>query len=132
MQAQEIFDTVATHLFKQGRRATNWEMPHMCSYRGAGGSKCAVGVLIPDDVYDPMMEGRTIIGLVDSGSGLPDWMSENKTLLSWLQDVHDVESNWKSSDTMKAALRQAAGANSVKADVLNGLSFAWETKAEEV
>lgn len=128
MQAQEIFDTVATHLFKQGRRATNWEMPHMCSYRGAGGSKCAVGVLISDDVYDPMMEGRTIVGLVDFGSGLPDWMGENLGLLSWLQGVHDVESNWKSSADMKAALRHVAEANSVKADVLNGLSFAWESK----
>jgi hypothetical protein len=133
MEAQEIFDTVAKHLLKQGRRATDPDGGVMCSYRGACGTKCAVGVLIPDELYDAVMEGKTLSGLLSCTMvALPDWMMDHRTLLGWLQDVHDLESNWRDSVTMKLALRHAANACGVNADVLNNLRFAWETKVEEV
>jgi hypothetical protein len=51
---QEIFDTVAKHLLAQGERAITEN--GACAYRGVEGRKCAIGCLIPDEVYDPNME----------------------------------------------------------------------------
>ena len=129
MEAQEIFDTVATHLLKQGRRAVNPDIPHMCHYRGANGTACAVGVLIPDEVYDPMMEGRTVVKLVnDSTFEIPKWMAKNATLLAWLQNVHDTEVHWRDSATMKEALSKVAKESSLTSEVLEELAFPWESK----
>lgn len=127
MEAQEIFDTVATHLFVQGRRATSPGNDLMCAYRGEGGAKCAVGVLIPDEIYDEMMEGRTVSGLVGSAHyALPDWMIEAQELLKDLQNVHDTEVNWKNSATMNAALSAVAVERNLNSVVLDGLTFAWD------
>jgi hypothetical protein len=129
MEAQEIFDTVATHLLKQGRRTTNPDIPEMCVYRGANGTKCAVGVLIPDEVYDPMMEGRTVVGLLSHPEfKIPRWMWNNETLLIELQNVHDVEHNWKGSAIMKGALSKVAKESSLTSEVLEELAFPWESK----
>lgn len=60
MTAQEIFDKVTTHLLTQNRQSrkdifnTGYES---CAYRGDDGLMCAVGVLIPDELYDPRFEG---------------------------------------------------------------------------
>lgn len=129
MEAQEIFDTVALHLLKQGRRTTNPDIPEMCVYRGANGTKCAVGVLIPDEAYDSMMEGRTVVGLLSHPEfKIPRWMWNNETLLIELQNVHDVEHNWKGSTTMKAALSKVAKESSLTSEVLEELAFPWESK----
>ena len=129
MEAQEIFDTVAKHLLKQGRRAVNPDMPEMCQYRGANGTKCAVGVLISDEIYDEMMEGRTINGLVgDVLYALPEWMLKNAKLLADLQAAHDVTYNWRASVVMQQALNKVAAENNLSADVLNELAFPWESK----
>jgi hypothetical protein len=131
MEAQEIFDTVATHLFKQGRQSLHAGYDTMCAYRGADGAKCAVGVLIPDELYNDMMEGRTIWGLLDtSDNGLPEWLSANKELLGDLQHAHDCVGNWSGSAVMRRALNKIAGRNSLSADVLEGLAFPWESKEE--
>lgn len=129
MEAQEIFDTVATHLLKQGRRATNPDIPEMCVYRGANGTKCAVGVLIPDEAYDPVMEGRTLVGLLSHPEfEIPGWMRNNQMLLKELQDTHDVRTNWRDIATMKAALSEVAKEHSLTSDVLEELAFPWESK----
>jgi hypothetical protein len=129
MEAQEIFDTVAKHLLKQGRRAVNPDIPEMCHYRGANGTKCAVGVLIPDEAYDSMMEGRTVVGLLSHPEfKIPRWMWNNEQLLIELQNVHDVEHNWKGSATMKEALSEVAKESSLTSDVLEELAFPWESK----
>lgn len=132
MEAQEIFDTVAKHLFVQGRRATSPGNALMCAYRGEGGAKCAVGVLISDEIYDGMMEGRTVSGLVNSAHyALPEWMAESQELLAHLQNVHDTEVNWKNSAAMREALSPVAVVCNLNSVVLDGLSFAWETKVGE-
>ncbi len=46
---QEIFDVVAVHLIEQGVRSYDAGRDQ-CLYRGPGGTKCAAGALIPDDV----------------------------------------------------------------------------------
>ena len=137
MEAQEIFDKVATHLFTQGCRSApnHKDTAGVCLYRGPNGTSCAVGVLIPDEIYAQEMEGVTITNLLDEEDNdwkLPSWMHENEALLTSLQGVHDFPGNWYSTANMQRALRNVAKSCRLSADVLAGLAFAWETKAEEV
>lgn len=50
MSKQEIFTRVAVHLLRQGEPSMN---SGQCQYRGPNGLKCAVGVLIPDELCTP-------------------------------------------------------------------------------
>ncbi len=74
MDSQSAFNTIVTHLRKQGERCN--DPGGMCLYRGEDGLQCAVGCLIPDDVYSEMMEGAgtitTLMGLRDA----PSWDEE--------------------------------------------------------
>ena len=119
MTPQEIFDTVARHLFTQGKQSTD---PIYCLYRGPDGTKCAVGVLIPDATYDEDMEGCSIAGLLDEFS-LPAWMGEHVNLLQHLQSVHDVDSRWADDKRMRWALSLVAQAYGLDDSILPGLSF---------
>lgn len=55
MDKQQIFNTVAQNLLIQNECSWNGEI---CLYRGPNGLKCAAGVLIPDELYQPEMEGH--------------------------------------------------------------------------
>jgi len=128
MTPQEIFDTVAKHLFAQGERAgrkPSWPGAEFaCRYRGPNGTRCAVGIFIPDDVFDQSMEGTGIIGLlVGHGDKLPDWMRRNSELLERLQSAHDIEENWSSSARMRWEFSLAALTFELDDSILPGLSF---------
>jgi hypothetical protein len=60
-----------------------------CMYRNPDGLKCAIGCLIPDEVYTPDMEG-TIAGLIIKGyldiSALGE---DGEHFLDGLQTIHD-------------------------------------------
>ena len=62
MNRQKVFDTVLTHLRTQNRRAVNGSGG--CVYRSPEGLKCAIGCLIPDELYRSSMEGTTVSGLL--------------------------------------------------------------------
>lgn len=47
--------TITDHLVAQGARSKD-PATNQCTYRGAEGAKCAVGVLIPDELYHPGIE----------------------------------------------------------------------------
>lgn len=81
VSAQEIFDYVARHLARQGRKSM---YEKECRYRGPGNTMCAVGCLIKDNEYYPAMEGRTMNGII-----LPPRFLEHTNLLRQLQLVHD-------------------------------------------
>lgn len=124
MTNQQIFDKVAKHLLAQGRRSTAPD-GHSCQYRGQEGRSCAVGCLIPDDIYDKRIEAIAVSVLsgdikntdgsfvtytkadqaylagVLLASGLKP---ENAKLLGCLQQVHDCAdpASWK------AELKQVA------------------------
>lgn len=90
LTAQEIFDTVARHLLKQGKRSMKGEH---CAYRGDGDTACAVGCLMTDDESAPELEGSSVEGLVSRGA-LPNRLRPHARLLGRLQRVHDeVEYN---------------------------------------
>jgi hypothetical protein len=85
MTAQELFDTVATHLITQNKQSLSPD--GVCKYRGAGGLKCAIGVLIPDDKYKTWMDcGGNALHLVLETIGL----GEHFYLCRKLQVVHDA------------------------------------------
>jgi hypothetical protein len=128
MTPQEIFDTVARHLFTQGERAgrsPQWQGEQFtCRYRGPHGTRCAVGIFIPDDVYDHTMEGCGVTGLiVEHGDKLPVWMRRNAELLERLQTAHDLEENWHNTTRMRWELSLAALTFGLDDSVLPGLSF---------
>ncbi len=51
---QQTFNKVVRHLRRQGVRSSD---EGVCLYRGPDDTKCAVGCLIPDELYSPRMEG---------------------------------------------------------------------------
>lgn len=93
---QEVYDFVVNHLRTQGCRAmTVIDGRLQCAYRGKNGTKCAVGALIPDDVYDPEWEGANVRHLVLSVYVGGPVFKRNMDLLSALQwRVHDPEHHW--------------------------------------
>ncbi len=100
MNKTEIFTTVATHLIKQNAKASPVENDQGCAYRGVNGTMCAVGCLIPDEMYDPLMEGKIVQALLGNqykGYKVPDYFEEHQELLGDLQFVHDCMNvgDWK-------------------------------------
>ncbi len=98
---QQIFDTVVTHLRKQGKKALHKES-NVCAYRSPDGLKCAAGVLIPDELYEPRMENSRISALVSNPNRTASFAeaginSSNLVLIQALQDVHDQQavSQWE-------------------------------------
>lgn len=91
---QEIYDKVKGHLLTQGVKS---KLSHVlvgfgsCAYRGRDNAKCAVGCLIPDELYDYKIEGKAVLGsplLVSilTKLGISD---ESYGLLVTLQGIHD-------------------------------------------
>lgn len=63
MNRQELFNKAATHLLKQNKQALADEPDPGCQYRASNGLTCAIGCLIPDELYDPLIENNTVIYL---------------------------------------------------------------------
>lgn len=67
---QQVFDYVTAFVFKQGvqstivKRSIEDEETTVCAYRGANGTMCAVGCLIPDEVYESIIEDETLHALL--------------------------------------------------------------------
>lgn len=103
MNAQDVFDVVVTHLYRQGRRATSNEV---CVYRADDGSSCAVGCLIPDEAYTPDLEGSNALLLADAAK-LPQFLMPHTQLLFALQCAHDHSI---AAPTLERRLRELAAA----------------------
>ena len=81
---QTAFDAAYVHCMKQKVRAVSDDGD--CLYRGPNGTKCAVGCLIPDDLYDPSMEhedGYEVMEIIG-------WGHLNHSLIDRVQEAHDV------------------------------------------
>jgi len=68
---QEIFTKVAKHLLTQGQRAVAVEGSPACRYRGMNNTKCAIGCLIPDELYEEQMEGHSAASLLGNSGYFP-------------------------------------------------------------
>jgi len=65
LTTQEIYNRVAKHLLAQGGRSQSRDDDGdlVCAYRGANHTSCAVGCLIPDEVYTPDIEGGSVTAI---------------------------------------------------------------------
>ena len=118
MKTQEIFDKVCTHLLTQKKRCTvesDYDACGLvCSYRSEDGTKCAIGALIPDDLYDPLMGGNGVgwilyeypqfaelldIRITEGAFAKTEKELRKEKLLKKLQGVHDniVPPKWLST-----------------------------------
>lgn len=100
---QDAYNIVAKHLLTQ--LAQSIYPSGNCVYRGKGGKKCAIGCLIPDELYDVSIEGSTVDrekvqDIMDQIIVDPDFM-----LLTDLQYIHDQVpvSEWKERLSKTAA-----------------------------
>jgi hypothetical protein len=93
---QELFDRICEHLLTQNRKAIEvTRQGEMCRYRGADGCSCAIGCLIPDDDYDPSIEGSIVLD-APVWSRIPYELDEHLLVsLRNLQNLHDA---WRPSD----------------------------------
>ena len=96
MTDQQMFTKVARHLIKQGKKSIK---DGQCLYRGPEGTSCAIGCLIPDEMYTEEIEGKAVseheaLELVLASLGIT-----NLNLAMDLQSIHDGYSpdSWKSS-----------------------------------
>jgi len=89
---QEIYNTVMNHLWHQGKQARDQKS---CAYRTDDGLSCAVGCLIPDDLYKKYFEGLSVFSLVryisnmEGYESLYSFLEKNNPLLQALQAMHD-------------------------------------------
>lgn len=121
MTPQEIFDAVCDHLAKQKKRAAREHGG--CYYRTPDGLKCAVGCLIPDELYDRRMDSfydddednyagnfHQVADGIRIGIYSKDlrWMLDHINLLCDLQSVHDDGMRWTDESEMRHGLRRVA------------------------
>jgi hypothetical protein len=123
MTDQEVFDYVSTFLLKQGvpsKDLTQKNQP--CLYRGPNGTKCAVGCLIPDELYDPVMESMPVVSFgkfPDVYAMLGLGKHSRYSLLAALQLSHDWY--FSSTDELKKRLRIVAIDKNLSTVVLDNL-----------
>lgn len=91
MTRQEIFNRIWTHLNQQKRPAINKEGG--CVYRYKTKTRtlsCAIGCLIPDELYDPEMENDGVDNLFEQFPKVRKLLgARNADFLSRLQIAHD-------------------------------------------
>ena len=93
---QEIFDYVTPLLFAQGERSM-LEGGTTCAYRGEHGMRCAVGFLIPDELYSDGLEGKSAMD-VDMTKRLNNVILTDDDLGLFLTDLQDVHDGWTSGE----------------------------------
>lgn len=95
MTRQEIFDTVATALLKQGKPATNQREPHLapaCVYLTPDQSRCGVGWLFNDAElakFGRFQGGVESILENDADLVLRPFFTEETEFLALIQGAHD-------------------------------------------
>lgn len=83
----EVAAIIVRGLLAQGVPAYEPETA-ACSYRGPGNTRCAVGMLIPDDLYSRVLEDYPISRLLARGY-LPGIDRTAEPFLCLMQGLHD-------------------------------------------
>ena len=111
MDEQTIYDTVCAHLAQQKQRAAS---NGKCLYRTPDGMRCAVGCLIPDELYDPRMDdpylfSTAIESVINEFPQLCSLFSNVRPiLLIKLQEVHDSQRHIGDPDGLRERLSEVA------------------------
>lgn len=97
MTNQEVYDKVKAHLLTQNAKSISRKYG-LCKYRMIRSTKrCAIGCLIPDNLYEKEMEGDAVENLLHSYPQVKQFfVGVTPALLIDLQKVHDCEAvkNW--------------------------------------
>lgn len=113
MTKQEIYDTVCAHLAQQKQQSA---FSLKCVYRGPNGLKCAIGCLIPDELYDPSMDlgqSTAIESILSRYEALnKHFEGISIGLLSNLQTAHDDARN---PEGLRSNLLSIAGRHGIAA-----------------
>jgi hypothetical protein len=91
---QEILDKVVEHFTEQGCPSVNEDNDDVsCLYRTENGHKCAVGIFIPDELYNPDMEGLNSGTLIGKFPGVLEAggvdTEQDQDFMRVLQTAHD-------------------------------------------
>lgn len=109
MNKQEIYDKVYNHLLKQGCAAIE---DCYCRYRTSSGNMCAIGCMIPDEMYDSKMEGDDIRMVLENFENVSNFFkvesSDDVKFLKELQRAHDFELDVYGIEGWKRAMRRIA------------------------
>lgn len=92
MTRQEMFDKIWNHFIEED---APWSVTEKggCRYRGEDGKKCAVGLLLPDSLYHPDMEGKAIERVFQHFPEVKEFFGEhNMHFLDACQRAHDQTS----------------------------------------
>lgn len=93
---EEIVRLIAQRILDQGGAAVTYAYGGgMCRYRTDDGKKCAVGGFIPDELYNPSIEGGSVLTLPQRAPKIWDAIVEQSGISDvefWCkvqQEVHD-------------------------------------------
>src|SRR3954469_19990244 len=87
MTNQQIYDKAKADVLAQGCRSLRGpELGSSCAYRGRNGTKCAIGMFIPDHRYRPELE-QVGTGTLTRGGHNGDLKALVCEMKSILQDV---------------------------------------------
>src|ERR1700677_2647336 len=87
-------ESIKAHIEKNFVCKSLTESGTSCAYRGAKGAKCAVGMFIPDEMYDPMMDRAS--GGYNVSHVLAEWPELKRVMplsveaMGRLQMIHDT------------------------------------------
>jgi hypothetical protein len=88
---QELYEYIGEFLIKQGIQS---KCANHCLYRGPNNTKCAVGCVITDEVYNIEYEGLSIYGIKNYKEEIPLYIIEYAYFLEKMQEFHDNDENW--------------------------------------
>lgn len=106
---QQTFDRVARHLLRQGRPSVTAPLgePRSPAYRGDDGCMCSAGCLIPNEMYSPEMEGRSVSDDQPAGEAIAA-LGHDLELVQQLQLLHDGMVDTWSPIGIRVGLRELA------------------------
>lgn len=109
MTNQEIFNKIWQHFVVEKNPRSMRE--NLCVYRGFGGAKCAVGILIPDELYDPRFEKQSW-GTLCRESTLPEFRKLQEFLgeinEGFLEDMQAIHDSSFLFETYESSMREQA------------------------
>lgn len=100
----EIITKIREHFSEQGALAWD-DKAEICKYRTPNGQKCAVGALIPDELYDPSYEGKAVQTInMFAKQDFDEFLFDPKLepFLTYLQDLHDRAAETFNEDPARA------------------------------
>lgn len=86
---QQVFSKAyQTFVLKEGRPALTSTVG--CSYRTKDGRKCIIGLAIPDELYDPVIEGRNLAAVTTPSKEPEEGDKKLKEIVEQIFETNDL------------------------------------------